>query len=151
MGDEGDFGFCTASKSQDNGCGKTTLLRIIVGQERADGGSVRLAPPDLRIGYLEQGQVYDESDTLTDFLRVGEGVIDAATTRVAELATRLATADGTAQHGLMDEPTNHLDISSRTKFEQAMRTFDGTVLAVVHDRYVIRAFNSRPRLLKPGL
>ena len=38
-----------------NGCGKTTLLRIIAGQEQADAGSVRSNPPGLQLGYLEQG------------------------------------------------------------------------------------------------
>ena len=41
---------------------------------------------------------------------------------------------------MLDEPVNHLDIPSRAKFEQAMRAFQGTVLAVVHDRYFIRRF-----------
>jgi ATP-binding cassette subfamily F protein 3 len=41
---------------------------------------------------------------------------------------------------LLDEPINHLDIPSRTSFEQAMTAFEGTVLAVVHDRYFIKQF-----------
>jgi ATP-binding cassette subfamily F protein 3 len=41
---------------------------------------------------------------------------------------------------LLDEPINHLDIPSRARFEQALGTFEGTVLAVVHDRYFIQAF-----------
>ncbi len=41
---------------------------------------------------------------------------------------------------LLDEPINHLDIPSRASFEQAMTAFEGTVLAVVHDRYFIKAF-----------
>jgi len=41
---------------------------------------------------------------------------------------------------LLDEPINHLDIPSRTQFEQALSRFDGTVLAVIHDRYFIQRF-----------
>jgi len=41
---------------------------------------------------------------------------------------------------LLDEPINHLDIPSRTRFEQAMTAFEGTVLAIVHDRYFIDRF-----------
>ncbi len=41
---------------------------------------------------------------------------------------------------VLDEPINHLDIPSRTQFEHAMTAFEGTVLAVVHDRYFIRHF-----------
>ena len=43
---------------------------------------------------------------------------------------------------LLDEPVNHLDIPSRTRFEQALAAFDGTVMAVVHDRYFIEGFAS---------
>jgi len=41
---------------------------------------------------------------------------------------------------LLDEPINHLDIPARTRFEQALSNFQGTILAVVHDRYFLRGF-----------
>ena len=85
-----------------NGCGKTTLLRIIAGQERPDEGSVQFNPPGLRIGYLEQGQRYAEGDTLADFLQIGETALEEAAARVAQLATALATASGTEQAHLME-------------------------------------------------
>ena len=85
-----------------NGCGKTTLLRIIAGQEQPDQGSVQFNPPDLRLGYLEQGQRYAEGDTLADFLQVGETALEAAAARVAQLATALATAGGAEQARLME-------------------------------------------------
>ncbi len=44
---------------------------------------------------------------------------------------------------LLDEPINHLDIPSRARFEQALAQFDGTILAVVHDRYFIERFATR--------
>ena len=44
---------------------------------------------------------------------------------------------------ILDEPINHLDIPSRTQFETALTNFEGTVLAVVHDRYFIQGFASR--------
>jgi ATP-binding cassette subfamily F protein 3 len=43
---------------------------------------------------------------------------------------------------LLDEPVNHLDIPSRERFEQALGSFEGTVIAVVHDRYFIKRFAS---------
>ena len=52
-----------------NGCGKTTLLRIIAQEIAPDEGSVQLSPPTLRLGYLEQGQRYGEDDTVADFWR----------------------------------------------------------------------------------
>ena len=44
---------------------------------------------------------------------------------------------------MLDEPLNHLDISAREHFEEALASFEGTVLAVVHDRYFIERFASR--------
>jgi ATP-binding cassette subfamily F protein 3 len=85
-----------------NGCGKTTLLRIIAGQERPDRGSVQFSPPTLRLGYLEQGQRYAERDTLADFLQVGETALEAAAARVAQLATAMASAEDTEQAHLME-------------------------------------------------
>jgi len=85
-----------------NGCGKTTLLRIIAADERPDAGSVQFNPPNLRIGYLEQGQRYAETDTLADFLQIREAAIEAAAAQVARLAAALATAQGAAQAHLME-------------------------------------------------
>jgi ATPase subunit of ABC transporter with duplicated ATPase domains len=84
-----------------NGCGKTTLLRIIAGQERQDEGSVQFSPPHLRLGYLEQGQRYEQGDTLLGFLQAGEKALEETTARVEELATALATAKGARQARLM--------------------------------------------------
>jgi len=84
-----------------NGCGKTTLLRVIAGQERPDGGSVQFNPPGLRLGYLEQGQHHAEADALADFLQVGEKASEEAEARVAQLATALARADVEEQERLM--------------------------------------------------
>ena len=85
-----------------NGCGKTTLLRIVAGQERPDKGAVQLDPPDLRLGYLEQGARHGERDTVADFLRIGEAALEAATAQVAQLATALATTNG-AEHARLLE------------------------------------------------
>ena len=52
-----------------NGCGKTTLLRILVGEEKPDQGSVQHTAPNVRIGYLQQALVYDEEATVKRFYR----------------------------------------------------------------------------------
>ncbi len=85
-----------------NGCGKTTLLRIIAGQEQPDEGSVQFNQSVLRLGYLEQGLHYAEKDSLADFLQVGGAALDAAAARVEQLASRLATASGVEQARLME-------------------------------------------------
>ena len=51
-----------------NGCGKTTLLRCILGHERPDRGGVTLSPPHLRLGYLSQGLMHAPGDTVGDLL-----------------------------------------------------------------------------------
>ena len=85
-----------------NGCGKTTLLRIIAGQEQPDQGSIQRHPTTLRLGYLEQGQRYDQGDTLADFLRTGEAALEQASARLEELAAALAKADEVEQASLME-------------------------------------------------
>ena len=51
---------------------------------------------------------------------------------------------------LLDEPINHLDIPSRARFEEALSNFEGTILAVVHDRYFIDRFASDVWLARDG-
>ena len=51
---------------------------------------------------------------------------------------------------LLDEPLNHLDIPSRARFEQALSGFEGTVLAVVHDRYFIETFATQVWEIRDG-
>ncbi len=73
-----------------NGCGKTTLLRIIAGLEQPARGSVRFDPPDLRVEYLSQGFEPIPGETLSGFLTRMEGDIPALSARLEELARALA-------------------------------------------------------------
>ncbi len=84
-----------------NGCGKTTLLRIITGEEEPDAGSVQLDPPDLRVGWLEQGLTYAAGKTVGEVLRAGERELEAAAAHVAELAEALAGAADSTQPRLL--------------------------------------------------
>jgi ATP-binding cassette subfamily F protein 3 len=145
-----------------NGCGKTTLLRCITGQLQPWSGMVRLGR-GVRLGYLAQEQeILDGTATplslirdaaplneteartfLHYFLFAGDEVFIPVSRLSYGERSRLALAL-LAVRGcnflLLDEPTNHLDIPSRESFERAMANFEGTVLAVDHDRYFIERF-----------
>ena len=155
-----------------NGAGKTTLLRVLTG-ELAPLAGQGTAGRGVRLGYLsqEQGDLdadgtpletiraaapMDETEARTFlhyFLFSGDDVFTPTDRLTYGERARLALARLVA-HGcnllLLDEPINHLDIPSRARFEQAMAGYEGTVLAVVHDRYFIRQFAGRIWLLMGG-
>jgi len=145
-----------------NGAGKTTLLRTITGVIPPLAGRVRLGA-NVRIGYMAQEQEsldpkldalttirsiapFSETDTrsfLHFFLFAGDDVFIPIRALSFGERARLSLATLVARGCnllLLDEPINHLDIPSRARFEQALSAFDGTVLAVVHDRYFIERF-----------
>ena len=147
-----------------NGSGKTTLLRTIAGKLRPLAGSLRLGQT-VKLGYMSQEQellspnlnalqsvqnIASLSETETrNFLHYFLFKGDAAVRPTAELSfgerARLQLALLVAQGCtflLLDEPINHLDIPSRARFEEALDSFKGTILAVVHDRYFIERFAS---------
>jgi ATP-binding cassette subfamily F protein 3 len=73
-----------------NGCGKTTLLRILAGLELPDSGSFQFDPPDLRLGYLPQGMAPTAEDTLGSFLDRIAGDEGSLSAQLEALATELA-------------------------------------------------------------
>jgi ATP-binding cassette, subfamily F, member 3 len=145
-----------------NGLGKTTLLRGITGKLQPISGQITLGR-GVRLGYMAQEQeTFDPHATPLDMIR-GVAPLDETEARsflhyflfagdevfvpVGKLSfgerSRLALALLAVQGCnflLLDEPINHLDIPSRESFERAMARFEGTVLAVVHDRYFIERF-----------
>jgi len=148
-----------------NGSGKTTLLRIIMGQIEPLHGQFRLGPR-IRVGYYSQEQedLDDNLDPFTEIQRVapmGDTEVrsflhyflfggDDAFVPIGALSlgerARLALAKLVAAGCnllILDEPINHLDIPSREQFEQGLSHFEGSVLAVVHDRYFIQRFATR--------
>jgi ATP-binding cassette subfamily F protein 3 len=155
-----------------NGSGKSTLLKLIAGRLKPDRGRVRLGA-GVQLGYLAQ-----EQETLDGRRTVLDTLLDATTWGAAEgrsflhrylfagdevfrpvaacsfgerarLALALLVARG-CTFLLLDEPINHLDISARERFEAALDGFDGTILAVAHDRYFLARFAQRVLALRDG-
>ena len=145
-----------------NGAGKTTLLRTIAGHLQPKSGYVKLGA-SVQLGYMSQEQeLLDESLTavttiqqiaplnetevrsfLHFFLFSGDAPLRPITSLSFGERARLSLAKLVASGCnllLLDEPLNHLDIPSRGRFEQALTQFEGTILAVVHDRYFIQQF-----------
>jgi ATP-binding cassette subfamily F protein 3 len=145
-----------------NGSGKTTLLRTIAGQIPPLGGEARLGA-NVHLGYMAQ-----EQETLEPNLNALQTIQRQAAFNETRARTFLHqylfsgdevfTPVGRLSYGerarlylaclvasgcnllLLDEPVNHLDIPSRSRFEQALRQFEGAILAVLHDRYFIAGY-----------
>ncbi|MBX3423070.1 MAG: ABC-F family ATP-binding cassette domain-containing protein [Pirellulaceae bacterium] len=145
-----------------NGSGKTTLLKCLLGQCQADQGQVELGSK-LQIGYFDQllSQLSPDTcaaeairvahrdlddrarrDILGAFGLSGDVVLKPLRMLSGGERSRTMLAWLTAMEAnllVLDEPTNHLDLWSRHALEEALRHFDGTVLMVTHDRYLVNA------------
>ncbi len=155
-----------------NGCGKTSLLKTILGLYKAKNGRIRFGT-EVKVGYYDQIQtgmdshktVFEElSDTfpsmtnteirstLAKFLFKNDDVFKELSDlsggeRAKVLLTELML--GGANLLILDEPTNHLDINSCEALQNAVKNYDGTVLAVSHDRYLINDLADRIFYLTP--
>jgi ATP-binding cassette subfamily F protein 3 len=149
----------------ENGTGKSTLIKTIVGQVPPWRGEVRLGA-NVRVGYFAQEQdTLDPNSTPVESLRAIAVMTETEARSFlhfflftgdqpltpnhalsygerARLMLALLVAQG-CNFLILDEPINHLDIPARTQFETALTNFEGAVLAVVHDRYFIQGFASR--------
>ena len=157
----------------DNGCGKSTLLKLIVGQLMPTEGRVELGY-HVDIGYYDQeNRRLSETATVLEELASSYPSMTQTELR-ASLARFLFSAEdvgkcvGDLSGGerarltlcklilrsvnllVLDEPTNHLDIASREALEEALTAFEGTILAVSHDRYFIDRVASRIIELSPN-
>ena len=149
----------------DNGTGKSTLIKLIVGEEEPDAGYVRSGPA-VRMAYLPQLVTFRDPS-----LSAADTVIDECRCEMQEARDRLGAfgftgedalkAVGTLSGGeqsrlrlcilmradvnllILDEPTNHLDIPSREWMEDALADYDEALLFVSHDRYFIEKFATR--------
>jgi ATPase subunit of ABC transporter with duplicated ATPase domains len=148
-----------------NGCGKTTLLKMILGEIQSDGGLIKIGS-QVKIGYLPQNVVYEDKEkTVLEYfterhsLTTGEARSQLAKVlflkedvnkKIRFLSggekSRLRLCSLTFDHVnfmILDEPTNHLDIESREVLEEMLCAFEGTLLFVSHDRYFINKVADR--------
>ncbi|MEB3298381.1 MAG: ABC-F family ATP-binding cassette domain-containing protein [Candidatus Sericytochromatia bacterium] len=157
-----------------NGAGKSTLLKILAGESQADGGTCKLGA-SLQMGYFAQHQAeqLDPAKTVFDTVQdivptVGRGVIqnllgslrfsgDDVEKKISVLSggekTRVVLACILAKPRnllILDEPTNHLDLRSREVLLEALKSFEGTLLFVSHDRHFLRELATRVILIDDG-
>ena len=144
-----------------NGCGKSSLVRTLIGRDEPSAGSVRLGS-NLSIGYYHQTHEHlDDDDTPVSFLK--RAVSDHAEQSARDIAgaflfsgldqdkpfgvlsggerTRAVLASlmvGGHNLLILDEPSNHLDIPSAERLEQALLAFDGTLILITHDRMLLQ-------------
>jgi len=150
-----------------NGIGKTTLARILAGEETADQGEVMLSPADSKILYIEQYPVFDDNISVYDELF--SLVISDSSSNISDVETkvkmtlnkvgldqlkwgqRAASLSGGEKTKLalckamvssydlliLDEPTNHLDLKSYDWLEEFVRSLDKPILVISHDRYFL--------------
>jgi len=104
-----------------NGSGKTTLLRILVGTETPDTGSVQRNPPNLTVGYLEQGLTFQADDTLETILHSQQIALAKHEEKVAQLAAQLSMAQGKEQNRTLKaygEALSNLELLSNKQIAQ---------------------------------
>ncbi|PEM13222.1 ribosomal protection-like ABC-F family protein [Bacillus wiedmannii] len=141
-----------------NGTGKTTLLKLLLEEIKPDAGEIRIGS-SVKIGYLSQHaygnmksnvlEAFREYVAVTEgearhilakFLFYGPAVFKKVTQLSGGEKMRLRLAQLMYQDInflILDEPTNHLDIESREVLEEALEQYNGTILAVSHDRYFL--------------
>ena len=150
----------------DNGTGKSTLIKMIMGELYPDDGRIKLGP-QAKPAYLPQIIRFDHPDwnlvenmmsskrglsaqsarnRLASYDFRGEDVFKPVSVLSGGEQSRLRLCmlmDGEINFLILDEPTNHLDIASREWIEEAVESYDGALLFVSHDRYFINRFATR--------
>ncbi|MBQ4354975.1 MAG: ABC-F family ATP-binding cassette domain-containing protein [Clostridia bacterium] len=149
-----------------NGCGKSTLIKLLLGQLEPLAGTIEFGY-NVTVGYYDQeNQNLDDDNTVLDelwnaypnltqteirntlalFLFRGDDIEKEVRVLSGGERARLTLAKlilSKMNLLILDEPTNHLDIESREALENALKQFDGTIIAVSHDRYFTRQLATR--------
>ena len=156
-----------------NGCGKSTLIKLILDKLTPVAGKIE-AGYNVKVGYYDQeNQNLDPENAVIDelwdaypqkteteirnalalFRFVGDDVFKPVAVLSGGERARLTLAKLILSEMnllILDEPTNHLDIDSREALENALQGFEGTILVVSHDRYLVEKLATRVLCLKPG-
>lgn len=156
----------------DNGTGKSTFVKILLGELAPTEGKLRFGPT-VRVGYLPQLVTFDHPernlvdtllydlnctpqearDRLAAFNFRGEDVFKVVASLSGGERSRLKLCELMSQQInllILDEPTNHLDVDSRDWIEGAVSQYEGNLLFVSHDRYFINEFAGRIWMLEDG-
>ena len=155
-----------------NGCGKTTLFKILTGKLPQDSGEYDYGA-NVQVGYFDQMQqnldlsktaideVWDAFPNMTQtevrcamasFLFKGEEVFKPLSKMSGGERARISLLKLMLKGGnflLLDEPTNHLDSSSREELENTLKEYGGTLLIISHDRYFINKLADRVLVMTP--
>ena len=148
-----------------NGSGKTTFLKMLLGEEATDGGNVRIGD-SVKFAYLPQNITFkDEELTVVDCFREDFMILEGKAREYlskfmffgSDVFKKVNKLSGGERVRLklskllyedinlliLDEPTNHLDIDSIEALEESLEYFKGTILFISHDRYFINKMSSR--------
>lgn len=156
-----------------NGSGKSTILKILLGELPVDSGFSKLGS-NVKVGFLSQHfEIADPKARLIDVFRADVQVEEGESRHLLakfmfygpDVFKRIGDLSGGERMRLrlaqlmqqdinclvLDEPTNHLDIESREVLEEALEDFTGTIIAVSHDRYFLNKLFTRTAWLEDGM